>query len=453
MSAIRGNLGRGDELYDKWLAAGGAQSTMVSLNREYLEKDLRKLLGQLSARDKAVQFIRSPITALEFISSVLEESTRLAQFRAGLRTEGETEEAVRRAAFASREISVDFQRAGTWGRHANQVKAFFNAAVQGTDQLARNWRRDPMGYTLRAFAFITVPSIILYLINRNDPRYWELEPWRRDLFWVIFGEDSVIFLPKPFELGVLFGTLPERMLQWVMENDPEAFDEFAERVMETTMPVDFMNWIDWMPDAVTPLLEVYANRQRRTDRPIVPRNELDLEPWAQYGPNTSEIAKAIGRWTGTSPRKVQHLIEGYGAGLARHTLHFLDRLAGVDRPGAIIRPFGGDPFVSAVSLDEFYEELELWEQAQRTANELRRRGLTAQVAVNEARLRYLRRVRDDLAQLRRLSRQILENPNLSVEEKRVQLDAINLRMVNLARVALGKPIIDPANPSQTIGNR
>src|SRR5690606_36521813 len=58
MSAIRGNLGKGDELCDKSVASGGAQSTMVSLNRDYLEKDLRKLLGQYTAKERAAQIIR-----------------------------------------------------------------------------------------------------------------------------------------------------------------------------------------------------------------------------------------------------------------------------------------------------------------------------------------------------------------------------------------------------------
>jgi len=36
---------------------------------------------------------------------------------------------------------------------------------------------------------------------------------------------------------------------------------------------------------------------------------------------------------------------------------------------------------------------------------------------------------------------VLENPRLSVEEKRQIINNISLRMVNLARVALGKPPI------------
>src|SRR5690606_35825582 len=250
----------GDELYDLWVASGGAQSTFVSLDREYLETDLRRLLGQETAKERAVRIIRSPLTALEFISQTLEEATRLAQFRSGLEAEGRSAEGIRRAAYASREISVDFQRAGTYGRQANQIKAFFNAAVQGTDQMARLFRRDPMGYTIRAFTFITLPSIALYLLNKDDPRYQELPQWRKDLYWVILGEDEIVFYPKPFEIGVLFGTLPERILRWVEENDPEAFEGVARALMEATMPVDPTNPLDWLPDAFTPILEVYANR-------------------------------------------------------------------------------------------------------------------------------------------------------------------------------------------------
>src|SRR5690606_2411038 len=117
-------------------------------------------------------------------------------------------------------------------------------------------------------------------------------------------------------------------------------------------------------------------------------------------------------------------------GLARHTLRFLDALAGVESTRPIVRPFSGDPFVSAASVDEFYEELDQLERAQRTANELRKRGLTAQVQVNEWRLRQMRRTRDQLASLRRLRRTILEDPRLSVDEKRRMSDDITLRMVN-----------------------
>src|SRR5690606_35813711 len=139
----------------------------------------------------------------------------------------------------------------------------------------------------------------------------------------------------------------------------------------------------------------YANRRKFGDSPVVPRSEQDLLPQYQYGAHTSEFAKALGRWTGSSPRQIEHLITGYGAGLARHTLRFLDRLAGVERPTPIIRPFTSDPFISATSIDDFYEELDHLERLNRTANELRRRGLQAEVQANQARLRYLRRVRDD----------------------------------------------------------
>ena len=441
---VKGEKVGGDELYDLWQASGGAQSTMISLNREYLEADLRKLIGQKTRKEKALEIIRSPITALEFITEATELATRLAEFERGIEKGGKTPEAIRWAAYASREVSIDFQRAGRLGRHANQVKAFFNATLQGPDKMAREFRKDPVRYTIIGLVSVTLPSIVMYLINRDDPRYQELPRWRKDLYWSFFTEDSVLFVPKPFEFGVLFGTVPERVLEWIATNDPKAFKDFEDTLFSTFLPGDPRSPIDWLPDALLPLVEVSANRDVFTDRPIVPRAEQDLEPWAQYGPRTSELAKWAGRLFGISPRKLDHLIEGYTAGLGRHALQFIDLLAGADPLYPLFRPFSSDLFVSAASLDEFYEELAQLEAQQRTINEMQKRGEQPTGYVDTRRLSYLRRVRDQLSDLRRRNRQILESKTLTPEQKRQMSAAIQVQMVNLARAALGrKPVQAP----------
>lgn len=440
---LKGEAVGGDELYDLWQAAGGAQSTLVSIDRDYLEKDLRKLIGQQTALQKAGQVIRSPLTFLEAVSAATEESTRLAQFRSGIEAGDGSPDDIRWAAYASREIAVDFQRAGHLGRQANQVKAFFNAAIQGVDQMARYWKRDPIGYTLRAFLYITIPSVLLYLRNRNDPRYQELPQWRKDLYFVYLTKDSMFFIPKPFELGVMFGTVPERILEWVLENDPEAFEGLEQTLFDTMLPVDPTNPVDWLPDALMPMIEVWANRSAFADRPIIPRGEESLLPEDQYGPHTTAWAKRIGWLLGVSPRHVEHLVTGYGAGLGRQVLRMLDWMTGEESINPVLRPFGGDPWVSAATIDEFYQELDHLEKLSRTARERERRGADAQqIAYDEERLRFLRRVRDDLAAYRRMNRSILESSSFSVEEKRRMTEAITLRMVNLARWAMGKPLIE-----------
>src|SRR5690606_39506488 len=136
----------------------------------------------------------------------------------------------------------------------------------------------------------------------------------------------------------------------------------------------------------------------------------------------------------------------YTAGLGRHALQFIDLLTGADPLYPLFRPFSSDLFVSAASLDEFYEELAQLEAQQRTINEMQKRGEQPTSYVDTRRLSYLRRVRDQLSDLRRRNRQILESKTLTPEQKRQMSAAIQVQMVNLARAALGrKPVQAPTD--------
>src|SRR5690606_10557425 len=123
--------------------------------------------------------------------------------------------------------SSDFGRAGTVGKDINRVTALWSARIQGWNKLLREVRERPAQTTARAVASIPLPSVVLYVINRNIPAYWELPQWRRDLFWNIpyRGGEKFIMIPKPFELGVLFGALPERALTFIDQQDPNAIND------------------------------------------------------------------------------------------------------------------------------------------------------------------------------------------------------------------------------------
>lgn len=78
----------------------------------------------------------------------------------------------------------------------------------------REWKANPRDMTVKTAMWITLPSVLLWELNKDDPRYQELPQWQKDIFWIIPTKDTLIKIPKPFELGILFGTVPERMLQW-----------------------------------------------------------------------------------------------------------------------------------------------------------------------------------------------------------------------------------------------
>ena len=56
---------------------------------------------------------------------------------------------------------------------------FFNATIQGGDKLVRAWRDDPKGMTIKSTLFITLPTIALWYLNKDNTAYQELPQWEK----------------------------------------------------------------------------------------------------------------------------------------------------------------------------------------------------------------------------------------------------------------------------------
>ena len=186
--------------------SGAAQSAMVSLDRDYLHGQMRNLLKKKSV----LSLCANPIEALRAFSEATEMATRLAEF--DLAKKGYT--GVRNRLFGkersplsnveagieARDVTLDFGRHGKSTQSLNQTIAFFNAAIQGTDKMVREFKEHPGQMLTKTFIGITLPSLVLWYLNKDDPRYQELPQWQKDIFWVIPGNDTLYKIPKPFEL-------------------------------------------------------------------------------------------------------------------------------------------------------------------------------------------------------------------------------------------------------------
>ena len=259
-----------DEYYEAFMAGGGARSSLLGLDRKTIRRNLQKTVGLEGV-------VRNPLDMLRALSEVMEDATRVGETRNvldKLLAEGVPRgQAVQRAGAVAREISVDFARAGSKVATMRSLAAFWNARVQGYDRLARQFRKDPQGTTQKALAYITLPSIMEYAINRDDPEYFEIPQWQRDLFWVFKVKGNWIRIPKPFELGIVFGTLPVRALEVMDRNDPEGFGEaigeFLRNEARGMAPI---------PTFAVPLIDNYANFNHFLERPIVSRRARRRRP-------------------------------------------------------------------------------------------------------------------------------------------------------------------------------
>jgi predicted RNA methylase len=426
-----------DEIYQKWMAAGGANSSIVSLDRDTLQKNLREMLSE-SLKDKTLNIITHPVDILRALSEFSEEATRVRVFEKGLKKEGDTVEGIRKAALASRDATIDFMRFGTATRTPNKLIAFFNAGLQGPDKIARQFKKKPVQSLLRALLYITLPSILTWFFNKDDERYKELHQYEKDLYWIILTKNNIYRIPKPFELGMVFGTLAERMLDSIFKDNPDAFEGYTEQLFDTVS-------VDFIFTSMLPYIETLTNYDLFRNRPIVPVGEQNLMPSEQYGRFTSETAKLIGKTFNMSPRKIDHILKGYGAGMAQYSTDLLDSILigmGIADKKTMpeksmltkipfVKGLTIEPYQNSSSVDKLYKELNELEAKYNTA----RKNKNLDSFNKLGRLKELRKRTDVLNELRKIMNSVYDSDILSAKEKKEKINEINMKMINVAKGA------------------
>ena len=433
------------ELYWDYMKSGAAHAAMVSLDRDYLGGQLRDIMSRDS---KVTKLIKNPLEVLRAMSEATEMATRLAEFDnarkgytgIGNRLFGKDRNPLtaREAALESRDITLDFSRRGSHTKKANQVIAFFNATIQGADKMARAFKEDPRGMTVKTMLYITLPSILLWYMNKDDERYQELPQWEKDTFWIIPGKENMYRVPKPFEAGVLFGTSFERMLQYFddAKNNRKSvgFKGFGDRVIDSLAP-------SFIPTAMIPVVEAMTNYSLFRQRNIIPQSQENLPAHLQYGANTSELAKFVGDKINVSPYIVDNTIRGYGGGLAGLGLSGIDAATGAkennaskkwyEAPG--LRGFTVAPYQSSDSVQRVYDD---YKEQEKLHNEFKLTGQRPE-GYDAKEFAKLKNASDSLKGLNKASKAIINNERMSGEQKRDQLDKINMRKANIARSVYG----------------
>lgn len=436
-------LKKGKEYWD-YMNSGAAQSAMVSLDRDYLHGQMRDLLKKKSV----LSMCANPIEALRAFSEATEMATRLAEFDLakkgytgiGNRLFGKERKPLSNAeaGIEARDVTLDFGRHGKSTQSLNQTIAFFNAAIQGTDKMIREFKEHPAQMTAKTFIGITLPSVLLWYLNKDDPRYQELPQWQKDIFWVIPGKDTLYKIPKPFELGILFGTVPERVMQYMYDKEKgrngPGFKGLGGSIMDNLLP-------SAIPTGLLPAIEWISNYSFFMGRNIVPLSQSKLPDRQQYGPYTSYLARKVGNAFNLSPRKIDNTIQDVGGNLAALGNSLIDQASGLsetrpakrasEMPG--VRGFTATPYASSDSVQRLRDD---FSQQGKLYNEFK---MTKQKPEGYDGAKYMKykAAMDAMNNTYRAERKIMESKQLSSAQKRERIDRIKMQQTNIARRALG----------------
>ena len=319
MSSL-GSVIKKDEAWREFLSSGGASAPFGEIAR-HLDESAFGIKQDVGVIKQAWNVLKSPLDGAAVLAEMSENITRLSEYKRAIKAGASNET----AAFNAREITVDFARAGAQTRAFSALVPFANVAVQGTDRTFRAFKENPVGTGLKTIATISVPTLLNWYANKDDSRYKDAPNWEKDFFWLFptdkwepalndadalsrpddlrrpragggweVNNGTVYKLPKPFEVGLLFGSLLERTLDTFYQDNPQAIDGLGETMVQSLVP--FV-----LPAISTPVIEQMTNRSFFTGNPIVNSQAQKSVPAYQYTEYTSETAKQLGKLIGHVP--------------------------------------------------------------------------------------------------------------------------------------------------------
>jgi hypothetical protein len=333
-------VGKKTDIYDRWVLRGGAMADLVSMDREANRRRNIATMETATRPAAARYYLKDPRNwraGLRAMSGVMEETTRLAVFKVlvqkNLNNNMSLREAELAAAIESREASVDFQRRGRHAQLMNQFIPFFTATIGGLDKLVRTMSRGtPAQKTaawLRAGILITVPTLLLWDHNKDEEWYKALPRYEKNMNWhlklgEVIGPDGnvrvrYVRIPKPFELGLMFGSLFERFNEWATERDPRAMKSWGKQFLSTAQPFHF----EQMVPPLTSMYNAANNYDSFRQREIVKGQLKSLPARLQYSENTTTTARMIGDLLNIAPLKVDYYTRSAFGGVGRYVSDIL----------------------------------------------------------------------------------------------------------------------------------
>ncbi|WP_145517407.1 LPD38 domain-containing protein [Yersinia mollaretii] len=360
--------------------ASAAKTIRRVLRRKgYRDSQIREFESSIVRNSKeVVDKIQLGLQKYRHLSEAAENANRLATYEAAL-SSGKSKA---QAAFESRDL-MDFGMMGasTLMINLSDMLPFFNARMQGMSKLGRAIKSDPVE-VLKRGGMITGASLALMALNWDDERYEALPDWDKDIYWHAWLGDQHVRFPKPFEIGSLFGTLPERFVRTLVGKDSGA--KFGQLVAHNLMETMAFNPI---PQVVRPIAEVYVNYNFFKGGPIENIADSQLLAGARYNSQSSLLMREIGEVANISPKMLDHFVTAYTGTLGSYVMGATNLLMRQvqgqgDAPSLrldeipVIKSFfrGSDPAKSTQFTDDFYRMMAEANQINSTINSFRKQG-------------------------------------------------------------------------------
>lgn len=253
------------------------------------------------------------LSPLERIAMASDNAVRQAVYNLTLEEGGDKATAVERAF----EI-INFKRSGASGyvQILRQVIPFFGAYLQAQNvvyktltgrSISPSQKKEAQRILLSNAAKIAALAFVYTALVSDDEDYQNMDPTIRDRHLIIPG--TGFMLPLRTDIFLFPKLTAEYAYQYLTDDgftDGKKMrrgmaDAVANAILSPTVA----------PQVAKPALEVFANYNTFTGRPIIGQGLENLPTAQQYSNYTSELAKILGKAGIIAPVNIDHLIRGY----------------------------------------------------------------------------------------------------------------------------------------------
>jgi hypothetical protein len=384
------------------------------------------------------------------------------------------------ASYAARDL-MDFSMQGQFRmvKVISSCVPFFNARLQGLYKLGRDGisptyrvicnattgKELKIGDKEKAQRFFVMSSAIalasmgLYGMFKDDEDFQRREDWDRDNFWWFKIGDTQFRIPKPFELGAI-GTIAERTYEQIADDSVEG-KVFGQRMNAILMDTFSINP---MPQMFKPLIDVYANKDSFTGAPIESAGMERLSKQERVNDKTSGIAIALGGISeaahkvltfnpdaqGMSPVQMDYFIKSYLGWMGATAVATVDRAVEPFQEGTKVHPpiidtlalgfIKTEPQTQSKYMTQFYQNNANLQSALADMRHYAELGDSEKVTKileekgNDIALAKLYdKATKQMAELRKMSRQVESNKDISEDDKRAEMNRIRILMSEIAK--------------------
>lgn len=450
----------GGKAWKEWQANGGMGAALADVGERYVKYDTGKSFEKTGAVEGIINFAKGAPEAWRQINSNIHAAAQVG-FSIQAKQKGYSaakSSMLSRTAYLDSAEHFAFDSVQRMARYA----PFVQTTVADFQQVVGSLAQRPVSTALKAFLVLSSPTILNFLANMavekasdlagtpipEKDRYLNRPRWARDLYWSLpsINGGPAMQIKKPPSGGTfLFSVMVERFMEYLWTQDKHTFDDMFSTAKNMAVP-------SLLPTLATPVIEGASNHSFMTDRPIVPVSLQDNSGWMQYGPNTSETAKAVAQLLGPrspfpqnwSPLVIENFVTGWTGTVPLKVLKMLE--APFDpiqhASEAADLPFLGSFFVrhsdAGQVLDDFYDEYGKAAMARSDLLLAIKRGNVGEIALASKAAAFIKvyKAREAVSNLTAVIRGVDGNPDMTADEKRLQTDQLASALYEVAKTGL-----------------